>query len=97
MAAGRLEIDVAGSSGRDHADGSGWMRTTLPPVGHREPACQLMRLVMDAAPPPLSRPSVRARRKAPLSYHFLAAGHEAASAMGVTGRLRKVRQPEQHR
>src|ERR1035438_816850 len=27
---------------------------------------------------------------APLSYHFLAAGHDAATAMGVTGRLRKV-------
>ena len=33
---------------------------------------------------------MRARRKAPLSYHFLAAGHDAATAMGVTGRLRKV-------
>ena len=86
----RLEIDVAGSPGRDHADGSGRMRKTLLPVGHREPACQLMRLVMGADPPPLSRPPGRARRKAPLSYHFLAAGHDAASAMGVTGRLRKV-------
>ncbi len=86
----RLEIDVAGSPGRDHADGSGRLRKTLLPVGYREPAWQLMQLVMGADPPPLSRPPVRARRKAPLSYHFLAAGYDAASAMGVTGRLRQV-------
>jgi putative membrane protein len=49
-----------------------------------------MRLVIGSGPPPLSRPPRRARRKAPLSYHFLAAGHDAATAMGVTGRLRKV-------
>ncbi len=86
----RLEIDVAGSPGRDHADGSGRMRKTLLPVGYREPAWQLMRLVIGVDPPPLSRPPRRARRKAPLSYHFLASGHDAATAMGVTGRLRKV-------
>jgi putative membrane protein len=86
----RLEIDVAGSPGRDHADGSGRMRKTLLPVGYREPAWQLMRLVIGADPPPLSRPPRRARRKAPLSYRFLASGHDGATAMGVTGRLRKV-------
>jgi putative membrane protein len=86
----RLEIDVAGSPGRDRADGSGRMRKTLLPVGHREPAWELMRLVIGTGPPPLSRPPRRARRKAPLSYHFLAAGHDAITAMGVTGRLRKV-------
>lgn len=86
----RLEIDVAGSPGRDHADGSGRMRKTLLPVGYREPAWELMRLVIGSGPPPLSRPPRRARRKAPLSYHFLAAGHDATTAMGVTGRLRKV-------
>ncbi|MGO9219295.1 MAG: PH domain-containing protein, partial [Streptosporangiaceae bacterium] len=86
----RLEIDVAGSPGRDHADGSGRLRKTLLPVGHREPAWRLMLLVMAADPPRLVRPPGQARRKAPLSYHFLASGHDAATAMGVTGRLRKV-------
>ena len=66
------------------------MRKTLLPVGHRELAWELMRLVIGAGPPSLSGPPRRARRKAPLSYHFLAAGHDAATAMGVTGRLRKV-------
>jgi len=41
----RLEIDVAGSPGRDHSDGSGRMRKTLLPVGHADTAWQLMRLV----------------------------------------------------
>jgi putative membrane protein len=49
-----------------------------------------MRTVLGADPPPLLRPPSRARGKAPLSYHFLAAGHDAATAMAVTGRLRKV-------
>jgi putative membrane protein len=86
----RLEIDVAGSPGRDHADGSGRMRKTLLPVGHRQLAWQLTRLVLDGAPPPLVKPPSRARWKAPLSYHFLAAGHDSATAMGITGRIRKV-------
>ena len=81
----RLEVDVAGSPGRDHADGSGRMRKTLLPVGH-DAAWQPMRLVIGADLPQLSRPPRRARRKAPLSYHFLASGHDAATAMGVTGR-----------
>jgi putative membrane protein len=46
--------------------------------------------VLGAEPPALSRPPRQARQKAPLSYHFLAAGHDAATAMAVTGRLRKV-------
>ena len=49
-----------------------------------------MRLVIGHEPPALTRPPRRARLKAPLSYHFLAAGHDAAAAMGVTGRIRKV-------
>ena len=86
----RLEIDVAGSPGRDRADGSGRMRKTLLPVGRRATAAQLMRLVMGAEPPRLDPPPRRAGVKAPLSYHFLGAGHDHATAMGVTGRVRRV-------
>jgi putative membrane protein len=86
----RLEIDVAGSPGRDRADGSRRLRKALLPVGSKDLARQLMRTVLGADPPALRRPPPRARRKAPLSYHFLAAGHDAATAMAVTGRLRKV-------
>ena len=73
----RLEIDVAGSPGRDHADGSGRMRKTLLPVGYREPAWQLdaaghrrrpaPAVAATAAGPPegaaeLPLPGLRARR-----------------------------------
>jgi putative membrane protein len=86
----RLEIDVAGSPGRDRADGSRRMRKALLPVGGQDVARKLMHTVIGAAPPALQRPPRRARQKAPLSYHFLAAGHDASTAMAVTGRLRKV-------
>ena len=66
------------------------MRKTLLPVGHPDVAWALMKLVIGHEPPALTRPPRRARVKAPLSYHFLAAGHDAAAAMGVTGRIRKV-------
>jgi putative membrane protein len=49
-----------------------------------------MRLVIGTEPPPLSAPPRRARLKAPLSYHFLAAGQDSATAIAVTGRIRKV-------
>ena len=49
-----------------------------------------MRLVIGAEPPPLTAPPRRARLKTPLSYHFLAAGQDSVTAMGVTGRIRKV-------
>jgi putative membrane protein len=86
----RLEVDVAGSPGRDRADGSRRMRKALLPVGGKDVAGHLMRAVLGADPPALCKPPRRARNKAPLSYHFLAAGHDAATAMAVTGRLRKV-------
>jgi putative membrane protein len=86
----RLEIDVAGSPGHDRADGSRRLRKALLPVGSKDLARQLMHTVLGADPPALRRPPRRARSKAPLSYHFLAAGHDAATAMAVTGRLRKV-------
>ena len=40
--------------------------------------------------PVVTAPPRRARWKAPLSYHFLAAGHDGALAAAVTGRVRKV-------
>jgi putative membrane protein len=49
-----------------------------------------MRTVLGADPPALQRPPRQARWKAPLSYHFLASGHDGVTAMAVTGRLRKV-------
>jgi putative membrane protein len=86
----RLEVDVAGSPGRDSADGTARMRKTLLPAGRRGEAGYLLTMAIGAGMPGLTRPPRRARWKAPLSYHFLAAGHDGGLAVSVVGRLRKV-------
>jgi len=85
----RLEVDVAGNPGRE-GEGTGAMRKALLPVGTRAEAGRLLAITLPAGPAPvLARPPGRARVKAPLSYHFLAAGHDPALAVAVTGRLRR--------
>lgn len=86
----RLEVDVAGSPGHDHADGSGRLRKTLLPVGPADAAAELLRAILGETRPELARPPARARWKAPLSYHFLAAGHDAVLAVARTGRIRRA-------
>jgi putative membrane protein len=54
------------------------------PGNPRSPA-----LAAEYGGPVLSRPPPRARWKALLSYHFLAAGHDGTLAVAVTGRLRR--------
>ncbi len=86
----RLEVDVAGHPGRDEGNHSDRVKKALLPVGPPDIARQLVYTVLgDVAPRP-SRPPSRARLKAPLSYHFLAAGHDNAAAIAVTGRIRRV-------
>ncbi len=82
----RLEMDVAGSPG--HRDGGG--RLALLPVGRRDDADFLLRMVARCPPSALARPPRRARVKAPLSYHNLAVGHNEVLAVSVTGRLRRI-------
>jgi putative membrane protein len=86
----RLEVDVAGSPGRDSADGTARMRKTLLPVGRRDEAGFLLAMVVGNAAPGLTRPPRRARWKALMSYHFLAAGHDDRLAVSVVGRVRKL-------
>jgi putative membrane protein len=86
----RLEVDVAGSPGRDEADGTARMRKTLLPVGLRDEAGFLLGMVIGRPVPEMTQPPRRARWKTPLSYHFLAAGHDDALAVSVVGRVRKV-------
>ena len=86
----RLEVDVAGSPGRDRADGSGRLRKTLLPVGPAGTATELLSMLIGSAPPRLTPPPARARWKAPLSYHMLAAGHDPVLAVARTGRLRRA-------
>jgi putative membrane protein len=86
----RLEVDVAGARGRDRNEGPGRARRALLPVGPLHVAAGLLQIVIGGSRPELSRPPWRARWKAPLSYHFLRAGHDAAIAVTVTGRFRRV-------
>ncbi|HEY5990847.1 MAG TPA: PH domain-containing protein [Streptosporangiaceae bacterium] len=86
----RLEVDVAGHPGREPSQGTGAIRKALLPVGHRDEAWRLVQTAVGAGMPELTRPPRRARWKAPLRYHFLAAGHNDALAVTVTGRVRKI-------
>jgi putative membrane protein len=84
----RLEVDVAGHRGHE-GEGSGAVRKALLPVGHPSEARRLLRIALPAEPPALTKPPPRARWKAPLSYHFLSAGHDGTLAVAVTGRVRR--------
>jgi putative membrane protein len=87
----RLEVDIAGAARKQRrGEGSGVARKALLPVGDDADAWHLVDRLIGGAVPTLTAPPPRARRKAPLSYHFLAAGHDDRHAVGVTGRLRKV-------
>ena len=86
----RLEVDVAGSPGDEHGTRSSRVTKSLLPVGRREVADALFSSLLGLRQFPLSRPPHRARWKAPLSYHFLAAGYEGGVVAATTGRLKKV-------
>jgi putative membrane protein len=87
----RLEVDLAGGLGHDRPEGTGAVRKALLPVGSPDEARRLLAIALPAAGgwPALSPPPRRARLKAPLSYHFLAAGHDGTLAVAVTGRVRR--------
>lgn len=86
----RLEVDVAGSPGREQGTRSGKVTKALLPVGPVELADGLLSSLLGLQQFKLSRPPGRARLKAPLSYHFLAAGDNGSVVAGSTGRLKKV-------
>lgn len=88
----RLEVDVAGGvANRRGGRRSGVRMTkTLLPVGSAAEADLLLARVLGVAEPALVRPPQRARWKAPLGYHFLAGGYDAAHAVTVNGRLRRT-------
>jgi putative membrane protein len=82
----RLVVEVAGG---DSGSKAGGLTKALLPVGFMSEAQYLVRLVFGPDLPELARPPERARVKAPLSYHFLAAGHNQAMAATSTGRVCK--------
>jgi putative membrane protein len=86
----RLEVDLAGVAAREGPSGSRHVTKTLLPVGPRGQADVLRTAVVGSVGLEPSAPPRRASVKAPLSYHFLRAGHDALLAMSVTGRIRRV-------
>ena len=87
----RLEVDIAGG-GRttQRGEGSGVVRKALLPVGSAQDAWHLIDRLIGGTLPVMTPPPAQARKKAPLSYHFLSAGHDKDRAVCVTGRVRKV-------
>jgi putative membrane protein len=87
----RLEVDIAGGARKSQrGEGSGVARKALLPVGSHADAWHLVDRLIGGTPPAMSAPPHRARRKAPLSYHYLSAGHDEDHAVCVTGRARRV-------
>jgi putative membrane protein len=66
------------------------LRKALLPVGTQQDAWHLVVRLMGGPTPERTPPPRRARLKAPLSFHFLSAGHDDTHAVCVTGRLNKV-------
>jgi putative membrane protein len=89
----RLEVDVARQSVSREADRDAQqVARTLIPVASRDQALWLLARVMPDAhpnPPPNAGPPSRARLKAPLSFHFLAAWFGQRYMYARTGRLQK--------
>jgi len=87
----RLEVDIAGG-GRttQRGEGSGVVRKALLPVGSARDTWHLIDRLIGGTLPVMTPPPAQARKKAPLSYHFLSAGYDKDRAVCVTGRMRKV-------
>ncbi len=86
----RLEVDVAGSTARNQrGEGTSVVRKALLPVGSQQDSWHLLARLLGAPDPARTAPPARARLKAPLSFHFLSAGHDGAHAVCVTGRINR--------
>jgi putative membrane protein len=87
----RLEVDIAGAGGRNQRGegGTGVVRKALLPVGDHRDSEHLVERLLGSPEPLMTSPPRQARWKAPLSFHYLSAGHDDAHAVCVTGRLRR--------
>ena len=87
----RLEVDVAGATARNQrGEGTSVVRKALLPVGSRQDSWHLLGRLLGGPDPTRTTPPRRARLKAPLSFHFLSAGHDGTHAMCVTGRINRT-------
>jgi len=84
----RLEVDVAGSPGREQ--GRSGVTKSLLPVGKRSVADGLFTTLLGLRQFELERPPRRARWKSPISYHFLASGCDGNVLAATTGRLNRT-------
>jgi putative membrane protein len=86
----RLELHLAGSVHRGHDQPRSAIRRALLPVGSRAEAEWLLGRVLPEHQVSLTRPPRSAAWRAPLSYHFLAAGRNPSCAVAVSGRVRRL-------
>jgi putative membrane protein len=87
----RLEVDVAGATGRNQrGEGTSVVRKAILPVGSQQDSWHLLARLLGGPDPERTAPPGRARLKAPLSFHFLSAGHDSAHAVCVTGRINRA-------
>ena len=87
----RLEVDVAGATARNQrGEGTSVVRKAILPVGSQQDSWHLLARLLGAPDPERTAPPGRARFKAPLSFHFLSAGHDGAHAVCVTGRINRA-------
>ncbi len=86
----RLEVDVAGSPGKEQGTRSSKVTRSLLPVGPAYVADAMLVTLLGLHQFDLSKPPRRARWKSPLSYHFLSAGSSGPLVGSTTGRLSKV-------
>ena len=86
----RLELHLAGSVGHERNQPRGAIRRALLPVGSRAEAEWLLGRIVADHKVSLTSPPGRAIVRAPLSYHFLAAGRNESCAVSVSGRVRRL-------
>jgi putative membrane protein len=83
----RLEVDVAGSRQRGENQSEGRRHRALIPVGSRADAERMLAELMPCHPLPARSAPLRARRKAPFSYHFLSWGADDRYVVASGGRI----------
>jgi putative membrane protein len=86
----RLDVDLAGPASIDTSAGTRGVTKTLLPVGASDVVARVRAFVMAPNNVVPTRCPRRVVWKAPLSYHNLAAGHDATMAVSITGRFRRV-------
>ncbi len=86
----RLELHIAGSVGHERNQPRAAIRRALLPVGDRSQTEWLLGRVVAEHEVSLTPPPRRAVVRAPLSYHFLAAGRNRSCAVSVSGRVRRL-------